>query len=171
MGYDGETSVNGVANARKAASESMGFLKVATAGLAKSKAETMEPLPVVAPVRLPRGQGPTVISLNVEIAGMINSPDELHIYGNIDGNVRASSVTVCEGGTINGDVMGEVVTVNGTVNGRVYGKKVHLLGSAVVNGDIFHSGLGIDPLASFEGASRRVPDPLADAPAILAKKG
>jgi cytoskeletal protein CcmA (bactofilin family) len=169
MGFDGETLVDGAAGPLQVAPESKGFLKLAL-GKSKPKSRDIEPLPVVVPARMSRGQGPTIISLNVEIAGTVNSPDELHIYGKIDGNVRAASVSVCVGGTINGDVTGETVTVDGTVNGRVYGKRVHLLASAVVNGDIFHSGLGIDPDAVFEGASRRVSDPLAAGPATATKQ-
>jgi cytoskeletal protein CcmA (bactofilin family) len=171
MGYDGETLDRGVANAKRAATDSLEFLKSAT-GLGKGK-PGMEPVSTPAPAvaavqttapvaRSPRVTGPTVLSPNVEIAGSINSRDELHIYGKVDGNVRATSVTVCEGGSVTGDVVAESVTVNGTVKGRVYGRQVRLLAAAVVEGDVFHSGLGVDTNAMFEGASRRMADPLAD---------
>ena len=50
-----------------------------------------------------------------------------------------------------------VVTVHGTVEGSIQGKKVHLVSTATVRGDIFHDVIGIDPGAQFEGASKRIP--------------
>lgn len=158
MNNDGEgmDRAVAVAVARKAASDPIAFLKSA-ASVVKPKAEMVEP-PVVAP----RGQGTTVISTNVEIVGTVNSPDDLHIYGKIEGNVRATSVTVCEGGSVLGDIMAETVAVSGKVEGRLYGRRVQLHATAVVCGDVVHNSLGIDPSALFEGASRRVADPLGD---------
>jgi cytoskeletal protein CcmA (bactofilin family) len=112
--------------------------------------------------RATSGQGPTVISANVEIFGALTSPDELHVYGKIDGNVRATSVTVCEGGVIMGDIVAETLVVAGKVEGRLYARSVQMQANAVVNGDVYHNSLGIDPAAVFEGVSRRVADPLAD---------
>jgi len=169
MGYDSDVLVDDAVRTKTVAEASKGFLKLA-AGMAKPKPEFIQPLPVVVPAPAPTGKGPTTISVNVEISGAVNSSDRLEIYGKIDGNVRASSVSVCPGGAVNGDVTAETVTVTGTVNGRIFGKCVHLLAGAVVTGDIFHSGLGVDPAAVFDGASRRVSDPLADAPAMPTKK-
>jgi len=102
-------------------------------------------------------RGPSVISHSVQLTGSIETPDELHIYGNIKGNVRASALVIFKGGMVNGEVIADSVTVHGSVEGSIQGKKVHLVSTATVRGDIFHDVIGIDPGAQFEGASKRIP--------------
>jgi cytoskeletal protein CcmA (bactofilin family) len=41
------------------------------------------------------------------------------------------------------------------VKGTIHAHRVKLIGSAVVEGDIFHRSLSIDENARFEGSSRR----------------
>jgi cytoskeletal protein CcmA (bactofilin family) len=102
-------------------------------------------------------RGPSVISHSVQLTGSIETPDELHIYGNIKGNVRASALVIFKGGIVSGEVIADSVTVHGSVDGSIQGKKVHLVSTATVRGDIFHDVIGIDPGAQFEGASKRIP--------------
>jgi len=100
---------------------------------------------------------PSVISHSVQLTGSIETPDELHIYGTIKGNVRASALVIFKGGIVKGEVVADAVTVHGSVEGSIQGKKVHLVSTALVRGDIFHDVIGIDPGAQFEGASKRIP--------------
>jgi cytoskeletal protein CcmA (bactofilin family) len=159
VGFEGDTLDRGVATARRAATDSITFLRNA-AGVSR-KADTA--LTGLAEATTPAGVSPaTVLSQNVEISGSIQSRDELHIHGKVEGNVRAPSITICEGGSVKGDVIAEAVTINGKVRGRIYGRIVTLKAAADVEGDIFHSGLGMDTSSLFEGASRRVADPLAE---------
>ena len=102
------------------------------------------------------------------MAGSITSPAELHIYGAIEGNVRASAVTIFAGGVIKGEVIAETVHVHGTVEGRIYAQKVHLCAGSTVLGDIIHGALGIDTAAIFQGSANRNPNPHAEAPKLPA---
>jgi cytoskeletal protein CcmA (bactofilin family) len=110
------------------------------------------------------------MSINVEMAGTIVTPDELHIFGAFEGNIRASAITIGAGGSVKGEVVAEIVVVNGTVDGRIHGQKVQIGAGGVVRGDIIHAALGIDLAATFEGASKRTQNPMADAPSIVASK-
>lgn len=171
MAYSGETLdlTRSVESAPKPASESGGLLKAA-ANFAKGK---MPELPGSQAANKPgaaTAKRTSVMSINVEMAGTIVTPDELHIYGAFEGNVRASSITIGAGGSVKGEVVAETVTVQGTVDGRIHGQVVQLGAGAIVRGDIVHGTLGIDPAAAFEGASKRAQDPLKDAPAIMAKR-
>jgi cytoskeletal protein CcmA (bactofilin family) len=168
MGYDGEDVTRMMAN---------GLLKTA-ATFAKAKSPEVltgptalrtaaaAPQAAAAPVSLLPGAGPSVISLNVEMTGSITTPDELHIYGAIDGNVRASSLIVCKGGMVRGEVIAESVVIHGSVEGSIQGEKVQLLAGASVRGDIVHGVLGVDPAAMFEGAARRIPARAIETPVL-----
>jgi len=145
-----------------------------TGAFAKGKAAevVLTPLPkAAAPGKKGAHAGlPSIISVNVELGGQIVSPEELHIYGTIEGDVRATSLIVCPGGAVHGDVVADSVTVQGTVDGRIHGHSVQLCAGGVVRGDIIHVALGIEKGAIFEGASRRVDDPMAGAPVIVVRK-
>lgn len=110
----------------------------------------------------------TVISCNVEMSGALVSPDDIEIFGRVDGNIRAASVTVSATGVVRGDIVADAVFVYGVVEGCIYGATVRLADDANVRGDIFHGGLGIDSNATFEGASRRVANVMAEAPTFMA---
>jgi cytoskeletal protein CcmA (bactofilin family) len=175
-GYDldprdmGRNAVSGV----RPSSESVGLLKTATT-MARGKSPEVSTFPPETPKAVPGlikdappahssggGAGPSILSLKIQIKGSITTPDELHIYGTVEGNVRASALTICEGGSVKGEVVAETVVVNGLIEGLIFAQKVQLRASAEVRGDITHNSLGIDSSAIFEGASRRSQDPLAD---------
>jgi cytoskeletal protein CcmA (bactofilin family) len=175
MGFPGNSgdSNRHTNGADKSHSNPFGRLKAAT-GFAKSKPgekpmAPMTPANDVAPVSCD-GAGPSVLSANVEMTGSVTSPNELHLYGSIDGNVRAKALTIFAGGVVKGDVVAETVLIHGEVDGRVHGQKVQLFSGAVVRGDITHGSLGLDAGAVFEGASKRSENPLAEAPAIAPRK-
>jgi cytoskeletal protein CcmA (bactofilin family) len=166
MGYTGD-------RLGRAASDSIGLLKSVANFSKKPEEAAAEPIvhvtPAPAPVRTPvQSNDATVISVNVELSGTITSPDELHVHGKIDGNVRAASIIIRASGVVRGEVVAETVVVHGTVEGRIHGQKVQLVAGATVRGDIIHNSLGVDPSAIFEGSSRRSQDAIADAPAFSA---
>ncbi len=126
------------------------------------------PKPILsdAPKRAPAmaRSGPSIISADVKMTGHIVSQGEIDINGQIEGDVRASALTVGETGAVKGEVIAESVVVRGTVEGRIRGRKVQLCTGAKVRGDIFHASLAIEPNAIFEGAVKHAQDPMADPP-------
>ncbi len=58
------------------------------------------------------------------MTGTIVTPDELHIAGHVEGNVRAASITVRASGVITGDLVAETVIIHGSVDGRIFGQRV-----------------------------------------------
>ena len=109
--------------------------------------------------------GPSLISADVKITGSIVSQGELQIDGHIEGDVRASALTIGNTGAVKGEIAAETVIVRGSVKGSVRGKKVQLCTGAKVEGDITHASLAIEPNAIFEGQVRHAQDPLAGAAA------
>ncbi len=108
--------------------------------------------------------GPSIISADVKMTGTIVSTGEIDINGQIEGDVRASALTVGETGAVKGEVVAESIVVRGTVEGRIRGRKVQLCTGAKVRGDIFHASLAIEPNAIFEGAVKHAQDPMAEQP-------
>ncbi len=107
---------------------------------------------------------PSLFSEDMKVKGSIVSEGEIQIDGKIEGDVRASALTVGDNGVIEGEVIAETVVVRGTVKGSVRGRKVQLASSAKVQGDITHSSLSIEANAVFEGQVKHSDDPLKDAP-------
>lgn len=107
--------------------------------------------------------GPSVIGSDLKIIGNLETPGDLQIEGNVEGDIRANLLTVGESSTIRGEIIAEDVVVNGRVIGRLRGAKVRLSASANVEGDILHKTIAIEAGANFEGSVKRSEDPLSSA--------
>jgi len=95
------------------------------------------------------------ISSGLSIVGKIIGRGALTIFGQVEGELRASIVVIAEGAQMVGDVVAEELTINGHVKGAVHANRVRLGRTGVVEGDIFHRTLAIEENARFEGMSRR----------------
>jgi cytoskeletal protein CcmA (bactofilin family) len=95
------------------------------------------------------------ISSGLSIVGKIVGHGALTIFGQVEGEVRASTVVIAEGAQMEGDVVAEELTIGGHVKGTIHANRVKLNSTAVVEGDIFHRTLAIEENARFEGMSRR----------------
>lgn len=113
------------------------------------------------PKRAPARLMTSIIANGVTIRGAIDAEGaELQVDGEIDGNVRAGSLTIGDTGLVKGDVVSESVLVNGRVEGSVRARKVQLAKNAHVQGDITHQSLAVEMGAVFEGQCRYLQDPL-----------
>jgi len=95
------------------------------------------------------------ISSGLSIFGKIVGHGALTIFGQVEGELRASTVVIAEGAQMDGEVSAEELTVGGHVRGTIHANRVKLTSTAVVEGDIFHQSLSIEENARFEGTSRR----------------
>lgn len=108
------------------------------------------------PKAVPARPAVTVISASAELKGSILTTDGVEIRGSLEGDVRAASVTVCQGGKVKGDITADVITVQGQADGRLEAQDVRLQAGANVTGEIVHGSLGIDTAAEFEGTIKRI---------------
>lgn len=97
--------------------------------------------------------GSTFISAGMKIGGDLTCVGEVHIDGEIGGDVRGRSVSVGAGGVVMGDIKAEFADIAGTVHGRIEAFSVSLSKSAEVDGTITHYELDIEPGAKID--SRR----------------
>src|SRR6516165_5677032 len=95
------------------------------------------------------------ISSGLSIIGKIVGHGALTIFGQVKGELRASTVVIAEGAEMEGDVVAEELTIGGYVKGTIHANRVKLNGTAIVEGDIFHRTLAVEENARFEGTSRR----------------
>lgn len=118
-----------------------------------------KPQPVRPSIPQPAAAGQQEISSSLSpgmtVIGKLVGEGAVKIYGRIEGELQASSVVICEGAQIDGDVVAKDLTIAGRVKGTIHAGRVKLQSSAVVEGDIFHRSLSIEENARFEGMSRR----------------
>lgn len=99
----------------------------------------------------------SVISPNVRIIGDIVSHGEVHVDGEIDGNITCQILTVGEGARISGEITADAVKVHGDVTGKINAAEVKITRTARMLGDIHHETLEIENGAYFEGHCVRRP--------------
>ena len=98
------------------------------------------------------------ISSGLSIVGKIVGHGPVTIFGQVRGELQASTVVIAEGAEVEGDIVAEELTISGRVEGSIRANRVKLNSTAVIVGDIFHQSLVMDENAQFEGASRRLED-------------
>lgn len=125
------------------------------------KAAAAAPAVPPAPATAPKAKPPaSTLSSDLVIKGDIRSTGDIIVEGNVEGDIRAHQLTVGEGATVKGEVVGDDVVVNGRIVGRLRGLKVRLTSTARVEGDIIHKTIAIESGAHFEGSVQRQDDPL-----------
>ncbi len=105
--------------------------------------------------------GPSVIGSDLTIMGNLVSRGEVHVEGEVQGDIHGTNVVVGEKAKITGAIIADEIVVRGHVMGSIRGKKVMLQSTSHVEGDVFHQALAIEQGAFFEGKSRRAEDPTA----------
>lgn len=106
-----------------------------------------------------RGQGKgatfSFIGAEVSVTGDIATPGQLHIDGNVTGDVRCGSLTQGESGGVHGNIVAGEACLAGLVDGTVEAGTLTLETSARVTGDILYETLTIATGAQIEGRFKR----------------
>lgn len=111
----------------------------------------------------------SILSNDLTVKGSIVSEGEVQLDGKVEGDVRASSLTIGEEATVDGEVISENVVIRGKVKGSVRARQVQMASTARVEGDVIHASLAIESGAYFDGHCKRSTDPLSDKPATKAE--
>lgn len=109
----------------------------------------------------------SVFGSDIAIKGDIKASADLHIDGNIEGDIACSSLVQGETSTIAGSVKAESARLAGTVEGSISARELVILRSAKIMGDVFYDALTIEQGAQVEGrfAHRDKPAAAAQQPA------
>lgn len=98
---------------------------------------------------------PSVLSRALTIIGNMQKNGDLHMEGELHGNMRARTVTLSSTAHVIGNISGEHVRCAGRVDGNITGRIVELFSTSQVQGNILHETLAIETGAKLEGNCRR----------------
>ncbi len=105
---------------------------------------------------------PSFIGADLTVTGKLSSKGDLHIDGEVQGDIHCKSIVIGESAEIQGAIVAEDVKVDGCVIGTIYSSRITLKSSCHVEGELYHQSLLIEKGTYFEGRSRRSDDPIAD---------
>ena len=106
----------------------------------------------------------SLVAEGVRIRGDLVTDGDLQLDGAIEGDLSVGQLTIGETGLVSGTIQADAVEVRGRVVGTISARRVRLLASARVDGDISHTELSIESGAHFEGRSLMiVPAPVVEA--------
>ena len=93
----------------------------------------------------------SVLGSDLAIKGDIKASADLHIDGNVEGDISCSSLVQGETSTVTGAIKAESARLAGTVNGSITARELVILKTAKINGDVFYDALTIEQGAQVEG--------------------
>ena len=102
---------------------------------------------------------PSLLSTDLFIKGNLTTSGDIQIEGEVEGNIKASLLTVGQNAKIKGEINTNELIINGFVSGTIRSKKVTLTSSARVEGDIIHNTIAIETGAHFEGSIEKTDNP------------
>ena len=110
----------------------------------------------------------STIGEDLTITGTVTSKGELHLDGQIQGDVHCVALVLGEKAQLQGNVVAEDVVVRGHLIGSVRAIRVSLQAKSHVEGNLFHKSLSVEQDAHFEGDSRPAEDPLEPEVVVVA---
>jgi cytoskeletal protein CcmA (bactofilin family) len=124
---------------------------------------TIEPIVAVAKLNLARFMQPAknglpqraLINSGLNVKGDLETDGELHIDGQIVGNVSCGHLVIGKDGAVRGDIKADEVVVFGKTEGVIRARRIMLEESARVVGDIFYEIMSMEEGAQFIGASNQ----------------
>jgi len=93
----------------------------------------------------------SVIGSDVSITGNVTASTELHVDGNIEGDITCASIVQGEGSVVKGVIEAESARLSGTVIGSISARELVILKSARIEGDVHYDALTIEQGAAVEG--------------------
>jgi cytoskeletal protein CcmA (bactofilin family) len=104
----------------------------------------------------------SVIAAGAVVSGSLSAAGDIHVEGQVVGDVRCATLILGKDGDIKGNVTAETATIRGRVIGNVRARTIQLASTGSVEGDLSHAVLIIEEGGVFEGRSKRAADPLSE---------
>lgn len=96
----------------------------------------------------------SVLASDIEITGNIVARTDLHIDGQVNGDVKCANLVQGRESAITGNVVAESARLGGTVEGSIEAADLAIEASARVSGDVTYERLTIEPGGQVEGQFR-----------------
>ena len=103
----------------------------------------------------------STISEDLIIAGNVMSNGEIHLDGQIQGDIHCASLVLGKNSQLAGGVTAQDVVIRGRLIGSARALRVTVESNGHVEGDLVHQTLAIEQGAFFEGESHHLEDPLS----------
>jgi len=100
------------------------------------------------------------VDVSLSIVGDLRTDGDVHVYGQVCGDIHCAQLIVGPNAAITGDVTAEEAVVRGRVKGTIRASRIVLQESARVESNIFYGRLMVDEGATFDGQSQRCQDPM-----------
>ena len=97
---------------------------------------------------------PSLIGRDLRVQGTLKSGGSVHIDGNVEGDVQATSIIVGEKGSVTGNMAADTIDVFGFVRGNINARTVELESTSHVIGVTTHQVLRVERGACLDGNYR-----------------
>jgi len=111
---------------------------------------------------------PSILSRDLIVTGEISTDGDVQIEGRLEGNIKATTLTIGEQGVVNGKITAGKVLVRGKVTGKINANSIEMAETANVLADLVQDHLIIANGAFFDGKCTRKNKP-AGAPTPASK--
>ena len=102
----------------------------------------------------------SIVGPSLVMHGNLQGVDDLHVSGQVNGNIRCCRLAVDVEGRIAGNIIADEIIVKGTIKGIIRAKSVILQDTAHVDGEIYYVLLAIERGARLDGIIRRRENPV-----------
>ena len=107
---------------------------------------------------------PSILSRDLVVTGEISTDGDVQIEGRLEGNIKATTLTVGEQGAVNGKIIAGTVLIRGKVTGKITASTIEMAETANVMADLVQDHLTIANGAFFDGKCSRKTKPTGTAP-------
>lgn len=124
-----------------------------------SRTDAARALKTIMRLRAARKPGAPAPETNTQPNGLGQALD---IRGLREGEIHAQHVTIHEGACVRGDIVADTVVIQGYFCGTVRASRVHILDTALVEGELRYDRLAVHPGAQME--ANCIPEVMASQP-------
>ena len=93
----------------------------------------------------------SILGTDVSIKGDLNATADLHIDGNVEGDITCVALVQGEKSTVTGAIRAESARLSGTIHGLIEAGELVILKTARIHGDVSYDSLTIEQGAQVDG--------------------
>lgn len=99
---------------------------------------------------------PTILAKDLRIEGDISSAGLIELEGFVKGNIKGNSVIIREGGSMEGELVAESLSVKGKFTGTIRAKNINISSKAHISGVVEYCSLSVEDGACIDGQFKQV---------------